>query len=171
MKKIIKSLIISLLIIQLMSLNVLAASRNLQKPASLQTRSSLLPKNRDKAKASERAVERGDFFVGADVVISNQGNGDIGGIGTAYLAVPVEEVYITLYLDRYDEEDGAWYQVTYYDAEFYAKDYPDGLNYPSVNITFKNQKKGYYRIRGAFSAVKDNKFEGFSPVTDGIWIE
>ena len=96
-----------------MSLNVLAASRNLQKPASLQTRSSLLPKNRDKAKASERAVERGDFFVGADVVISNQGNGDIGGVGTAYLAVPVEEVYITLYLDRYDEEDGAWYQVTY----------------------------------------------------------
>ena len=76
-----------------------------------------------------------------------------------------------MYLDRYDEEDGAWYQVTYYDAEFYAKDYPDGLNYPSVNITFKNQKKGYYRIRGAFSAVKDNKFEGFSPVTDGIWIE
>lgn len=95
----------------------------------------------------------------------------MGGVGTAYLAVPVEEVYITLYLDRYDEEDGAWYQVTYYDAEFYAKDYPDGLNYPSVNITFKNQKKGYYRIRGAFSAVKDNKFEGFSPVTDGIWIE
>lgn len=65
-----------------------------------------------------------------------------------------------------------WRQVTYYDAEFYAKDYQEGLNRPSLNITFKNQDKGYYyRLRGVFVAVYDGKFEGFSPATDGVWVD
>ena len=62
--------------------------------------------------------------------------------------------------------------MAYYDAEFYAKDYPEGLNRPSLNVTFKNQDKGYYyRLRGVFAAVYQGNFEGFSPVTDGIWID
>ena len=57
-------------------------------------------------------------------------------------------------------------------AEFYAKDYPDGLTDPTVDITFLNQKKGYdYRLRGVFAAVHNGLFEGFSPVTAGIRIE
>ena len=86
--------------------------------------------------------------------------------------LPVDEVYITIYLDRWDADAERWRQVTYYDAEFYAKDYPDGLTDPTVDITFLNQKKGYdYRLRGVFAAVHNGLFEGFSPVTAGIRIE
>ena len=63
-------------------------------------------------------------------------------------------------------------RLHFYDAEFYAPDYPDGLSDPSIDITFKNQDKGYYyRVRGVFGAVLGESFEGFSPVTDGILIK
>ena len=49
---------------------------------------------------------------------------------------------------------------------------PDGIEDPSISVTFTNQKRGYYyRIRGAFSAGDDDWYEGFGPTTDGIWIE
>ena len=60
----------------------------------------------------------------------------------------------------------------YYDAEYYADDYPDGLSEATLNITFLNQEREcYYRLRGVFSAVYDNDYEGFSPTTSGIWID
>lgn len=157
---------------QMMILNVFAAQRIFKEPKPVTVESKLLDKTVKSDKTSEFAKSRGKFFMGADLAISNEGKGNVGAVGIAYLAVPADEVYISIYLDRYDEEKDLWRQVAYYDAEFYAKDYPDGLNDPSVNITFTNQKKGYYyRLRGAFSAVKDNQFEGFSPVTSGIWID
>ena len=98
--------------------------------------------------------------------------GDIGVVAIGYLAISVDEAYITIYLDRWDETSERWRQVKYYDAEYYAKDYPEGLDTPTVNITFKKQEKGYYyRLRGVFGAVYNGKFEGFSPVTAGILIE
>ena len=84
----------------------------------------------------------------------------------------VDEKYITVYLDRWDEDTDKWRQVDYYDAEYYADDYPDGLSEATLNITFLNQEREcYYRLRGVFSAVYDNDYEGFSPTTAGIWID
>jgi hypothetical protein len=52
------------------------------------------------------------------------------------------------------------------------EEYPEGIDDPSITVTFENQKKGYYyRIRGAFSAGDEEKYEGFGPITEGIWIE
>ena len=65
-----------------------------------------------------------------------------------------------------------WKQVDYVDFEYTLEEYPDGIDDPIVNVTFTNQKKGYYyRIRGAFSAGDEEKYEGFGPTTEGIWIE
>lgn len=44
------------------------------------------------------------FFDSADVAISDEGNGDIGVSAHAYLRKPVKEMYISLYLDRYNQE-------------------------------------------------------------------
>lgn len=90
----------------------------------------------------------------------------------AYMEVPVDEAYITVYLDQWDEDAERWRQVTFYDAEFYLKDYPNGITEPEVNMIFKNQPKGYYyRLRGVFGAVLDGRFEGFSPTTAGILVK
>lgn len=171
MKKIINFLV-TIMCFQMMTFNVFASQNKTWDPKPVNVESKLLQKNINTDKVSEKSQKRGEFFMGADLIISDEGNGNIGAVAIAYLEVPADEVYISVYLDQYDEEKDAWYQVAYHEAEFYAEDYPEGLNDPSVNITFQKVPKGhYYRLRGAFSAVKDSQFEGFSPVTDGIWIE
>ncbi len=113
-----------------------------------------------------------EVFISADVIIKDKGNGDIGASAYAYLAKPVTEMYVSLYLDRYDEDLEKWQRVDSVDFEYTLEEYPDGIEDPIINVTFKNQKKGYYyRIRGAFTASDGVKVEGFGPTTDGIWIE
>ena len=105
-------------------------------------------------------------------MISDEGDGNIGAFAVAYMDHSVDEVYISIYLDRWNDEEKRWEQVTYYDAEFYEEDYPEGLTDPTVDITFLNQERDhYYRLRGAFSATYEYEFEGFSPTTAGIWID
>ena len=129
---------------------------------SVDQESNLCDKSVSYSKGTEKSyARRGNFFISADVVIKDAGNGDIGASAYAYLAKPVTDLYVSLYLDRYDE-----------DLEYTLEEYPDGIEDPIINVTFKNQKKGYYyRIRGAFTASDGVKVEGFGPTTDGIWIE
>jgi hypothetical protein len=172
MKRKIRFLLSIIIVSSLLCLNAFAMPYNPANYTSVDEESELLPKSAKNAIAHESAIRRGDFFSAADLIITNKGNGDIGGLAKAYMDHAVDEVYITIYLDRWDAEAERWRQVTYYDAEFYAKDYPDGLDDPEVSIVFKGQEKGYYyRLRGVFSAVYNGKFEGFSPVTAGILID
>lgn len=172
MKRYIRMIICSLIIMSMLTSNVYAIPYDPNDYTSVNEFSELLPKSARQDRVSEYARAKGDFFMRADLAISNEGEGDIGAVAIAYMAVPADEVYITLYLDRWDEDSERWRQVTFYDAEFYAKDYPDGLNSPSLNLTFKKQKKGYYyRLRGVFSALCNGSYEGFSPVTDGVLIQ
>lgn len=140
---------------------------------SVDQESNLCDKSVSYSKGTEKSyARRGNFFISADVVIKDAGNGDIGASAYAYLAKPVTDLYVSLYLDRYDEDLERWKQVDYVDFEYTLEEYPDGIEDPIINVTFKNQKKGYYyRIRGAFTASDGVKVEGFGPTTDGIWIE
>ena len=172
MKKMLCSLMTVIITVSLMANNVYAMSHNPDDYTSVEMYSELLPPSAHVSTAHESAQLRGDFFLNADLIIIDNSNGDIGAFAKAYMSIPVDEIYITLYLDRWEADADRWRQVAYYDAEFYAKDYPDGLTDPTLNITFKNQQKGYYyRLRGVFGAIHDGKFEGFSPVTDGILIK
>lgn len=171
MKKLCLSIISFILVITI-SVNAFAKPFNPADYTSVDEHSELLPKGVSQSKASEHAVFRGDFFVSADLMMTDKGDGNIGALAVAYMQYPVDEVYISIYLDRLDEESGRWRQVTYYDAEFYKKDFPDGLKTPSVDIVFQKQSKGeYYRLRGVFAAYSFGEVEGFSPTTAGIKLE
>ena len=83
----------------------------------------------------------------------------------------IDELYMTIYLDRMTDE-GRWEQVDYFEFEFYAEDYPDGLTSEFVSFTLTGYPTGhYYRLRGTYAAVKGTVMEGFGPVTDGILIQ
>ena len=124
------------------------------------------------AGTEKNVARRGDFFLSADVTIRNEGNGNIGAAAHAYLNKPATELYVSLYLDRYDESLKKWKQVDYVDFVYTLEEYPDGIEDPAIDVTFTNQKRGYYyRIRGAFTAGDEEKVEGFGPTTDGIWID
>lgn len=170
MKKIGRIITVAMLLMCLFVMNIYAGPY----PAdtSVDETSTLLPKEVKRNAVTEKSTRRGDFFIQADLVITDQGNGNIGAMGKAYMAHAVDEVYISIYLDRWNDEEERWEQVTYYDAEFYAEDYPEGLTDPTVDITFLDQERDcYYRLRGSFSATYEYEFEGFSPTTAGIWID
>lgn len=49
----------------------------------------------------------------ADLIIKDNGNGDVGAFAKAFMAVPVDEVYITVYLDQWDADAERWRQVAF----------------------------------------------------------
>ena len=172
MKKILKILLTASLISVTLLSNVFALPYDYRENTSVDEPSELLPKEVDSDTATEQSVKRGEFFARADLIITDEGDGNIGALAIAYLDHSVDEVYISIYLDRWNEETERWEEIAYYDAEFYEEDYPDGLTNPDVSITFlDNERDHYYRLRSAFSAVYEYEFEGFSPTTAGIWID
>lgn len=172
MRKILKCISAGILISSMIFSNVYAVPYETNNYTSVDEPSELLSKEINRDEAVETSVRKGDFFAQAELVITDEGNGDIGALAIAYFDHSVDEVYITIYLDRWNESTEKWQQVAYYDAEFYEEDYPDGLTNPDVNITFLDNEKGYYyRLRSVFSAIDGDDYEGFSPTTSGIWIE
>lgn len=173
MKKLIRLAIGVLMTINVFATPAFAAAPSPLNYTSVDQDSGLCDKSVSYSHATARpSARRGNFFIAADVAIKDKGNGDIGASAYAYLAKPVTELYVSLYLDRYDETKKRWTMADYVDFEYTLDEYPDGIDDPIINVTFENQKKGYYyRIRGAFSAADDDLYEGFSPVTEGIWIE
>lgn len=74
---------------------------NFKQPKSINVYSELLSPNVKQSKVTEEAKARGDFFLRADLVIKNNQDGTIGALAVAYTRFPVDEAYITLYLDQF----------------------------------------------------------------------
>ncbi len=137
---------------------------------SIDADSVLLPAQVDESIDMVQKTPRGVFFSAADLKIENE-NGEIGVVGHAYMSTEIDELYMTIYLDRQVGEN-EWEQVDSFDFEFYAEDYPDGLTFELVAFTLTGYPTGhYYRLRGSYAAVKDGVMEGFGPVTDGVLIQ
>ena len=170
LKRILKTLLCTILCIFMTGLTVFAHPIYPGAYTSVETESELLPKNVKVSKVHVTSVMKGVFFAAADLAILNN-DGKIGVSAKAYMKEPVDEVYMTIYVDQLDENEH-WRQVAYYDFEFYAKDYPDGLLTPGKDFTIMDQPSNhYYRLRGQFTAILDGGMEGFGPVTGGVFIE
>lgn len=172
MKRILYTFTAMMMVVIVSTINVFAMPYNQGEYTSVDMSSELLPSGVKRSKGTESTRTRGDFFMRADLIIQDNGKGEIGVLAIGYTNVPVEEAYITVYLDRWDESAERWRQYKYYEAEFLAADYPDGVTEPTVSISFMNNPRGYYyRLRGIFGVLNNGEFEGFSPITDGILIE
>lgn len=175
LKKIMSSIICIVAAFMIMNSVAFAATFNPSDFTSMAVESDLLPPEVQESIDYVRATKRGVFFAAADLGIGNN-DGDIDVTAHAYMSEAVDEIYITIYLEKLvvDEDgDERWSQLDMFEFEFYAEDYPDGeLTSESVEFTLTGYPTGeYYRLRGAFAAVKDGLLEGFGPVTDGILIE
>jgi len=172
MKKIVYTMALAIIMASLSIINVFAMPCNPNDYTSVNEVSDFLAPGVKQSKATERAMVRGQFFMSADLTIMDNGGGKVGARAVALTSVPVDEAYITIYLDRWDETTERWRQVNYYEAEFYSKDYPDGLSTPTLDISFIDQPRGYYyRLRGVFAVVYNGAVEAFSPTTDGILLD
>ena len=172
MKRLIITSVSAIMISILATINVFAIPFIPDSHTSVNVDSKLLPPGVKQSKVTESAQARGEFFISADLTIKNNGDGTIGAIAVALTRFPVDEAYITIYLDRWDAEAERWRQVSYHEEEFYAEEGTEGLVMPTVDISFIDQPRGfYYRLRGSFSVTYKGEFEGFSPVTDGILLD
>lgn len=172
MKRLVYTLISSVMVAIFISFNAFAMPYHPYDVTSPNELSSLLPPGVKQSKATENAIARGNFFARADLIVSNDGGGKVGALAIGYMRFPVDKAYITIYLDQLDEVEERWKQVKYYEAEFYAEDYPDGLITPTVDISFINQTKGcYYRLRSSFAAYYNGDVESFSPTTNGVLLD
>ena len=142
----------------------------MERYSSVEVESRLLDTSREESIDLVKKEPRGVFFSAADLKISNE-DGEIGVVGHAFMSTEIDELYMTIYLDRWVDDDH-WEQVDYFEFEFYAEDYPDGLTSELVAFTLTSYPTGhYYRLRGSYAAVKDGVIEGFGPTTDGILIQ
>lgn len=170
MKKYLSSLVLLLLIFSMNITPVYAAVAVPVTYKSPNTDSNILSSSITEDIDIVQKTPRGVFFSAADLKIINE-DGEIGVVGNAYMSTEIDELYMTIYLDRWIDDDH-WEQVDYFDFEFYAEDYPDGLTHELVAFTLTGYPKGYYyRLRGTYAAVKDGVVEGFGPTTDGILIQ
>lgn len=174
-KKFLKSVICTIIAIVFVNSVAFAANFDPSDFTSIEFESNILPEGVKESVDYIRIPRRGVFFAAADLKIANY-DGDIGVAGHAYMSEPVDEIYMTIYLDRYviDEDgDDDWVYVDMFEFEFYAEDYPNGeLTSESVEFTLTGYPTGeYYRLRGVYAAVKDGLLEGFGPVTDGLLIQ
>ena len=170
MKKYLKIFFLIWTMISVMAVPTYAATFFPEQYTSVTIDSDLLPASEKESSAILRKTPRGVFFSAAELQIINE-NGEIGVLGNAYMSEAVDELYMTIYLDR-QTSDGRWEQVDYFEFDFYGEDYPDGLTSELVAFTLTGYPTGhYYRLRGAYAAVKGTVMEGFGPVTDGILIQ
>lgn len=168
--KVLKTICITVLVLS-MSFPAYARQQNINVYTDISVVSKLLPPSVKESYDYITAITRGNFFAAADLKITNE-KGEIGVTAHSYLSYAVDELYMTIYVDRWIEKENRWNQVAYYDFEFYGKDYPDGLTSETVEFIIDNQPKGnYYRLRGTYAAIKDGEMEGFGPATDGVLIE
>lgn len=174
MKKICLTMVSSLLIMIAVSLSALAAPAGYkpERYTSVNESSDLLDKQVLSSIGYGIGERRGNFLSGADLIITNKGGGKIRALAIGHTDTAVDEAYITVYLDRWNASSSKWVQVTSYSKEYTSKNYPDGVEDPTMDIVFTNQKKGYYyRLRGVFAAYLDGKHEGFSATTDGVMVD
>lgn len=168
LRKVLRTLVIAALIVTMSCSIVYAKPYTFYPP--VETESKVLPHGVKESTVHVISNLRGVFFIAADLSIINK-NGKIGVSGKTYMREPVDEVYVTVYLDRLDSGN-KWQQVKFYDIEFHSEDYPEGLTEPGFDFVISDQPSGHtYRLRGTFAAFKDGTMEGFGPVTDGVFIE
>ena len=172
MKKVITKLVIlCLLISTVFTTTAFAAGRPsiIYEPP---TDSKLLPPNQSYSQDTTQALKRGSLLSTCILKISNIGKGEIGILADTMCHVDVDAIYVTIYLDQYDEANDEWLNKKVYQYEFTPDDTDDGkLHAKLINFHEKSQPAGYYYRAWAYHEVeKDGRWEIMKTGTDGVLI-
>ena len=93
MRRLFKVLISTILVMNMVVMTAMAAPYNPDKFTSVNIESELLAPQIRSSRVTELPKPRGVFFSAADLIISDEGNGDVGVFAKAYMEVPVDEAY------------------------------------------------------------------------------
>lgn len=124
--------------------------------------------------SSVRGVARGRLLSLAELQISNDGDGVLGVYAETLCHIPVDKIYMTIYLDVWDESTQDWITINSFPYEWSASDYPNkDLTDVSVSFDVTGLNRGRkYSLRGSHAARGfDMAMEVMQTETDGIVLE
>lgn len=121
-----------------------------------------------------RGSARGRVLSSAGLQISDEGRGVLGVYAETLCHTAVKEIYMTIYLDVWDEEIQDWITLDAYEYEWKASDSPNrDLTDVSVSFLLEGLPRGRtYSLRGAHAARNfDGIAETMSSATSGIVLD
>lgn len=136
------------------------------------TDTKLLSPSQTYSQDTTQALLRGSLLASCILNISNAGGGEIGVLADTMCHVDVDSMYVTIYLDQYNQETGKWSNKKVYMYEFTPDDAKDGkLHAMLINFHEIDQEPGhYYRLWAYHEVEKDGKWEMMRTGTDGVLI-
>lgn len=136
------------------------------------TDTKLLPPDQTHSESKTQSLQRGSLLAACVLNISNAGGGEIGVLADTMCHVDVDGIYVTIYLDQYNEETEKWTNREVYVYEFTPADTEDGkLHAKLIDFNVLNQPAGhYYRLWAYHEAEKNGAWETMKTATDGILI-
>lgn len=132
----------------------------------------LLPPDQSYSIDTTQALLRGSFLSTCILNISNAGGGEIGILADTMCHVDVDGIYVTIYLDRYNDKSGKWENQKVYSYDFLPEETNDGkLHDVLISFHETDQLAGhYYRLWAYHEVEKDGKWEMMRTATDGVLI-
>lgn len=136
--------------------------------------SELLPKTEKQAYDIVQESARSTAMATAMCSVGNQGKGVISVFAETTMHKPVQWAGLTVYLERWYEEEKTWQIVAEFEKEFSPEDEEDGkLTTATVEEAVSGQPMGYYyRVRALHELEFDGDwYEIRVTKTDGILME
>ena len=136
------------------------------------TNTKLLTNGQTYSEDTTQALQRGSILAASVLNISNAGGGEIGILADTMCHVDVDAIYVTIYLDCYNEETDKWSNKRVYQFEFTPEDTPDGkLHAMLINFHETEQEPGhYYRLWAYHEVEKNGVWETMRTASDGVLI-
>lgn len=119
-----------------------------------------------------QALLRGSLLSKCVLILTNAGRGNIGVVADTMCHKDVDNMYITIYVDRYDDVRDEWVNKKIYEYEYAAKDMVNGkLSAKFISFDITDQPSGYYYRAWAYHEVEKNGvWESMKTGTDGVFI-
>lgn len=174
-RKLKKAVILSFALVSLFSGTVFA--RDIQKyneAKNTYVESQLLPKTEKRAYDIVQGSARSTAMATAMSSVANDGKGIIRVFAETTMHKPVQWAGLTVYLERWSEEEQSWKVVAEFEREFLPEDEEDGvLTTATVEESVSGQPMGYYyRVRALHELEFDGDwYEIRVTKTEGIFME
>lgn len=123
--------------------------------------------------AVAQSVTRGMLLSSVSIKLTDKGFGIASIYADALCHEPMSAIYITLILQKWDEEHNSWQTVNRQEFEWLLEDLPEGteLTMASISYDIAGMQSGeLYRVRGLFGAydLEGTYNEAWNAYTEGV---
>lgn len=129
----------------------------------------------DKTEARLTGTPRGRLLSSVSMRLTDEGNGTVKIYADMLCHVPLREMLLWIYLEKWDSETKNWVTEEYQHFEWKAEDYPDeDLTMAMISYHVRGLERGQdYRLRGMFGAfeVGSNYQETWTAETATLFVE